>query len=90
MPTGKVKWFDNAKGFGFIRCDGYEKDIFVHYSNIVADGFRTLAEGDSVSFDLAQGRERHAGSGPCARPGVTGRLDRPRAGPAPAARAVQA
>jgi cold shock protein len=55
MPTGKVKWFDNAKGFGFIRCDGYEKDIFVHYSNIVADGFRTLAEGDSVSFDLVEG-----------------------------------
>ena len=54
MPTGKVKWFDNAKGFGFIRCDGYEKDIFVHYSNIVADGFRTLAEGDSVSFDLVE------------------------------------
>ena len=55
MSTGKVKWFSNAKGFGFIQVDGQEKDIFVHYSNIQAEGYRTLREGDAVDFDLVQG-----------------------------------
>ena len=51
---GTVKWFNNAKGFGFIgRDDG--PDVFVHYSAIVGDGFRTLEEGDPVEFEIIQG-----------------------------------
>ena len=55
MPKGKVKWFSNAKGFGFIQADGTEKDIFVHYSSISAEGYRSLDEGDDVEFELADG-----------------------------------
>jgi len=54
MVAGTVKWFDNAKGFGFIRAEGLDKDIFVHYSSILTEGFRTLAEGDKVTFDLVE------------------------------------
>jgi CspA family cold shock protein len=54
MATGKVKWFNDAKGFGFIvREDG--PDLFVHHTAIVADGFRSLAEGQEVEFDVTQG-----------------------------------
>ena len=54
MEKGKVKWFNATKGFGFIeREDG--SDIFVHYSAISAEGFRTLAEGQEVSFDVVEG-----------------------------------
>lgn len=55
MAKGKVKWFNDAKGFGFIQVDGENKDIFVHHSSIKADGFRTLAEGEEVEFELVQG-----------------------------------
>jgi CspA family cold shock protein len=55
MAKGKVKWFNDAKGFGFIQVDGENKDIFVHHSSIKADGFRTLAEGEEVEFELIQG-----------------------------------
>jgi CspA family cold shock protein len=54
MATGTVKWFDEKKGFGFITEDG-GKDVFVHYSAIVGDGFRKLAEGDKVTFDIKEG-----------------------------------
>jgi CspA family cold shock protein len=53
---GRVKWFNNTKGYGFIgRDDG--SDVFVHYSAIVADGFRTLNEGDLVEFEIVQGQK---------------------------------
>ena len=56
MSEGKVKWFNESKGFGFIeKNDG--GDIFVHYSAIQAAGFKTLAEGQSVSFDVVQGKK---------------------------------
>jgi cold shock protein len=55
MVKGTVKWFNDAKGFGFIRAEGHEEDIFVHYSSVQVDGFKTLAEGESVEFELAQG-----------------------------------
>ena len=56
MPEGKVKWFNTRKGYGFISAsDG--PDIFVHYSNITGDGYRTLNEGDTVSFDIVEGEK---------------------------------
>ncbi len=54
MADGSVKWFNNAKGFGFID-DGSEQDIFVHYSQIKGDGFKTLRQGEAVRFELHQG-----------------------------------
>ncbi len=53
--TGTVKWFNDAKGFGFITPENGEKDCFVHHSAIKADGFRSLAEGERVEFDMVSG-----------------------------------
>lgn len=53
--TGKVKWFNDAKGIGFIEHPETKQDIFVHYTAITGDGFKTLAEGDMVSFELTTG-----------------------------------
>jgi len=54
MPQGKVKWFNDAKGYGFITQDGGQ-DVFCHFSAIVGDGYRSLKEGDTVQFDVTQG-----------------------------------
>lgn len=55
MNTGVVKWFNNAKGYGFVVAENSEEDIFVHYSAIDMDGYKTLKAGQSVKFDLEQG-----------------------------------
>ncbi len=52
---GTVKWFNNAKGYGFIQPVGGGEDVFVHHTSIVMDGFRTLNEGDKVSYEAVQG-----------------------------------
>lgn len=54
MAQGRVKWFDNRKGYGFIQQDTGE-DVFVHYRNIIGEGFKTLEDGDVVEFEIAQG-----------------------------------
>jgi cold shock protein len=56
MARGKVKWFNNAKGYGFIAQDSGE-DVFVHYSAIQQDGYRSLAVGDEVQFDVVTGQK---------------------------------
>ena len=55
MTTGKVKWFNNAKGYGFILPDSGESDLFVHYSSIAMDGYKTLKAGQDVEFDMQEG-----------------------------------
>jgi CspA family cold shock protein len=55
MKEGTVKWFDNVKGYGFIREEGDEADIFVHYSVIEGDGFKTLKAGERVNFEIENG-----------------------------------
>lgn len=58
MPTtGTVKWFNDSKGFGFITPEGGEKDVFVHHTAIQGEGFKSLAEGDRVEFDVVQGQK---------------------------------
>ncbi len=58
---GSVKWFNEAKGYGFISQDNGGPDVFVHYSNITGNGFKTLKEGQQVEFEIGQGPK-----GPCA------------------------
>ncbi len=54
MPSGTVKWFNDAKGYGFISTDNGE-DVFVHHTEIQGEGFKTLAEGDKVEFEVVKG-----------------------------------
>lgn len=55
MPKGLVKWFSNQKGYGFITPEGGGKDVFVHHTAILGDGYKTLDEGQSVDFEVIQG-----------------------------------
>ncbi|WP_030771891.1 cold-shock protein [Streptomyces sp. NRRL F-2664] len=57
MASGIVKWFNAAKGFGFIEQDGGGDDVFAHFSNIASPGFRELREGQKVTFDIARGQK---------------------------------
>ena len=57
MPTGKVKWFNDQKGYGFITPDEGGEDLFVHHTSIEAQGFRTLQEGQAVQFEITQGQK---------------------------------
>ncbi|MEX2541851.1 MAG: cold-shock protein [Trueperaceae bacterium] len=57
MPTGKVKWFNGEKGFGFIEQDDGGADLFVHFSAIAGEGYRNLNEGDVVEFEVGQGQK---------------------------------
>ena len=61
MSTGKVKWFNDSKGFGFISPDDGGDDLFVHHSEIASQGYASLQEGQAVEFEVGQGKK-----GPCA------------------------
>ena len=67
MNRGKVKWFDAKKGFGFVTPNDGSEDLFVHFSNIEMDGFKSLLEGQDVEFDVAEGRKGPQATGvrPC-------------------------
>ena len=55
--SGIVKWFNNARGYGFITCEHKDEDIFVHYRNIRGEGYRSLSEGQGVEFELQKGEK---------------------------------
>ena len=57
MATGTVKWFNNAKGYGFITPDGETKDVFVHHSQIAGEGYKSLNEGQKVEFEVRVGQK---------------------------------
>src|SRR3954454_20529679 len=70
MPTGTVKWFNDAKGFGFIEPDGGGADVFAHFSAIAMEGFKTLKQGSRVSFEVTQGPKGQLAQDIHAEPGT--------------------
>jgi cold shock protein len=70
MATGTVKWFNDAKGFGFIEPDGGGADVFAHFSAIAMDGFKTLKQGSRVSFEVTQGPKGQLAQNILAEPGT--------------------
>ncbi len=74
MATGTVKWFSEQKGYGFITPDDGGKDLFVHYSNIIGDGFKNLTDGQPVEYETAEGRKGPEANNVQARLGFFGRL----------------
>lgn len=62
MSKGSVKWFNNTKGFGFILDDETGEDVFVHYSGIVSEGYKTLAEGAAVEYEVVDGKPQADGT----------------------------
>lgn len=85
MATGTVKWFNDAKGFGFIAPDGGGPDAFAHFSAIAMDGFKTLKEGARVSFEPSQGPKGLLALNIQAEPGVSAGAGQAAAGERPAA-----
>ena len=75
--TGTVKWFNDQKGFGFITPENGQKDCFVHFSAIQANGFRSLAEGERVEFEVVQGQKGPAAENVVKLGSCTGRLRSP-------------
>ena len=92
MSTGQVKWFNNAKGFGFILPDDGGDDLFAHYSSISMEGYKTLKAGQSVSFDVIEGpKGLHAANiVPTGEPGADSQAaDESQAAAAPAAETAE-
>ena len=79
MATGTVKWFNDAKGFGFIEPDGGGSDVFAHFSAIAMDGFKTLKQGSRVTFELQQGPKGQLAQNIQAQPGMIKTSDGPEA-----------
>src|SRR6187431_704237 len=77
MATGTVKWFNDAKGFGFIEPDGGGADIFAHFSAIAMDGFKTLKQGSRVTFDIQEGPKGQLAQNIQAQPGPIQTLPNP-------------
>ncbi len=65
MAKGAVKWFSNQKGYGFITPESSDKEVFVHYSAVQGDGYKTLAEGDKVEFDITNGPKGEQATNVC-------------------------
>jgi cold shock protein len=70
MATGTVKWFNDAKGFGFIEPDGGGSDVFAHFSAIAMDGFKTLKQGSRVEFEIQEGPKGQLAQNIIAQPGM--------------------